>query len=288
MKEDLFCGCGHPQSFHARGVGRCEHGCGCERVNLHRRGVGVELLELLDPGEPPRRAPTYRVRCPACKRTYESKSWARDIVARKSCRRCSDERRRRRKNPDAGASRPKDMPPATSFADRPHGTRLRYVAGCHCDSCREANTAYERLRGKLRRAGQGDPLVAAARVRRHIERLSRAGVGRRTVADIAGVPHSSISELRRGTKKKLRKSTAARILAVGADALTDAKLVPAASTWKLLERLLEEGYTRGAIALRLGMKKPALQLRKDRVTARTRARVERLYQTLMGQSSEAA
>lgn len=274
---DPYCTCGHPQSFHARGVGRCR--CGCEQPKLHRRG-GLEVLELLDPGKPPRVAPTYRVRCPRCRHAYPTKSWLREILRRERCRRCADERRAAAKKGES-ASRPSDLPSAAAFANHPHGTRVRYTAGCRCEPCRGANNAYERMRAKLRRAGEGNPLVSAARVRRHLLRLSAAGVGRRTVVDIAGVPSSTLSAVRSGVKTKLRRATAERILAVGADALTDAKLVPAAATWKLIERMLAEGFTRGDIALRLGMRKPALQMRRDRITARTRARVERLYRELI-------
>lgn len=246
---------------------------------MQLRVGGLEVLELVEPGKSPYVAPTYRVRCPECRKKYATRAWLRDIVVRARCRACSDARRARRKNPDAGKSRPPDLPPATSFADR-HGSRVAYVAGCRCDACREANNEYARLRGKLNRAGQTNRLVEAGRVRRHLLRLSRAGVGTRTISDIAGVPRASIGLLRAGKKTKLREATAKKLLAVTRDALTDGKLVPAGSTWELIARLLRAGFTRGAIALRLGAKRPALQLRKTRVTARTRDRVERLVREI--------
>ena len=132
------------------------------------------------------------------------------------------------------------------------------------------------MRGKLHRAGQGDPLVDAARARHHLERLARKGIGRRTIADIAGVPSSSIAAIKNGSKSHCRLSTQAKILKVGADVVTDATLVDAGPVWKKIAWLLAQGYTRGAIARRLGAKRAALQLRRDLVTARTRARVDRL------------
>jgi Zn ribbon nucleic-acid-binding protein len=282
---DPDCLCGHPQSWHERGIGRCTHACGCVRVRLHRAGQGIEILEVLDAGKPGAVAPTVRVRCPHCRREYATRSWPRDLVQRKGCRACADRQRAARKNPGAGASRPATLPALERFADRPHGARVRYLAGCRCEACREANNAYERMRAKLRRAGQGNALVSSARVRRHLVKLSAAGVGRRTVADLAGVPPSTLAAVRAGTRTHVRRQTEARILAVGVDALTDAKLVPARSTWRLLDKMLAEGFTRGALALRLGKKTPALQVRRDRVTARTRARVERLYRQLCGGES---
>jgi hypothetical protein len=32
----------------------------------------------------------------------------------------------------------------------PHGTRSRYTAGCHCQPCRDANTAYQRAHRRER------------------------------------------------------------------------------------------------------------------------------------------
>lgn len=279
--RSLDCRCGHPQNRHERAVGRCLHGCGCESVNLHPPGRGLAVLEQLDAARTGK-APRYRVRCRSCNREYVTTSFLREIVGRKACRGCSDTRKKRARKAGAGASRPADLPAARSFSDRPHGVRVRYMSGCRCDLCREANNAYERMRGKLRRAGQANPLVRAWRVRRHLLRLSRAGVGRRTVSDVAGVPESTVCALRSGKKTKLRTETARRLLAVSPDVVTDAKLVSAQSTWKLIGRMLEEGFTKGAIALALGMKTRNLRLRRDRVTARTRARVWRLYRELCG------
>lgn len=243
-------------------------------LRLHRSG-GLEVLEQLDVGKPPYVAPTYRVRCPECRRAYPTKAWLRDIVIRVRCRRCHDARRAQRRKPDAGKSRPFDMTSAARFVER-HGERVAYVAGCRCGACREANNAYARLRGKLNRAGDTNRVIEARRVRRHILRLSAAGVGTWTVADIAGVSRASLQAIRSGTKTKLREQTEKRILAVTRDALSDGKLVDARGTRKLIARLMGAGFTKSAIALRLGMTRPALQFRGDRITARTRARVERL------------
>jgi hypothetical protein len=141
------------------------------------------------------------------------------------------------------------------------------------------------MRGKLRRAGQGDPLVDAQRVRTHLHRLSAAGIGYKAVADIAGVSKTNLMKIRGGGKTQLRKSTALRVLAVTKDAAGDATLVDAAPTWKLIGKLLRQGFTKGALALRLGRKRPALQLRRDKITAKTRQRVARLYREIMGEPS---
>lgn len=178
--------------------------------------------------------------------------------------------------------RPGDLPPASELAARhPCGTRAKYAGGCRCNACRRANTDYENARARARARGEWNGLVPAAPVRAHLRRLSAAGVGRRTVADISGVGASAIAELASGRKDQLRAMTAKRILAVTAEALNDSTLVLARPTWVLIRRLLAEGFTLGELAWRLGYKTRALQLRRDRITARNAMRVARFYHQVM-------
>ncbi len=170
------------------------------------------------------------------------------------------------------------------IARLPHGRRARYVSGCRCEECRRANTLYETQRNRARARGDWNGLVDATRGRRHLLRLSRAGVGRRTVCDIAGISRTVYSAIRSGRKLKIRARTARRILTVTRAAMHDAKLLPAAPTLSRIRRLLEEGFTRGEIARRLGSRAriPALQIgRRPRVTARTAMRVQKLWRSIM-------
>lgn len=239
-----------------------------------QRVSGLEVLEQLTAGSSGV-APIFVVRCRPCGRTYETKSFLRQIVVRKSCRPCRDAKRRRRN--DAGKTRPADLPAFEHYASKPHGQRLRYLAGCRCAECREANNAYARLRGKLVRDGQGNPMIDAARARRHLARLSAAGVGRRTVADVAGVAQSIIAKIRAGRKMKIRRATERALLAVSIAAARGGTLVDAAPTWRHVAWLLSEGFTRGEIARRLGHKRAALQIGRARVTRATAAAVQRLW-----------
>jgi len=167
-------------------------------------------------------------------------------------------------------------PVAELAADRPHGHRLRYLAGCKCFHCRRANSDYERGRAAARAAGDWNGIVDAASARRHILALSRRGVGRRMVAAASDVAESVIADIRTKRKLRIRARTERRILAVTPAYMGDAALVPAKRTWERIEWLLDEGFTKGRIALELGRKTRALQLNREWVTARNAAAVEAL------------
>jgi hypothetical protein len=165
-------------------------------------------------------------------------------------------------------------------AERPHGTRLRYLAGCKCFECRRSNSDYERERAKARAAGDWNGFVSADRARAHLMSLSRRGVGKRAVQSASDVALSVLTEIRTGRKQRIRARTERKILAVTPALASDRALVKPGRTAKLIERLVDEGYTKAELARRLGYSTPALQFRPDRMTARNVARVEALYARL--------
>lgn len=171
-------------------------------------------------------------------------------------------------------------PVAQLAAERPHGSRLRYLAGCKCADCRRANTAYERHRLAARKTGDWNGIVDAAEARQHILALSRQGIGRRSVAAASDVAQSIVAEIRAGTRTQIRVRTARRILAVTRAAVADRALVPAARTWRLIDELLEEGFTTAFLARELGYERPVLQFNRKRVTAANQLAVEKLHRRL--------
>lgn len=180
--------------------------------------------------------------------------------------------------------RPPDLPPPEAFADRPHGTRVRYISGCRCAECRRANTQYELARAKARRRGEWNGLVNAAKARRRLFALSAAGVGRRSIAQFSGVSETTLVQIKSGRKTRIRAQTSRRILQCGPGAVADGGLVNATETHRRLAWLLSEGFTRTEIARRLGSKarRPSLQICADKVTRLTADRVERLYRQNYG------
>lgn len=174
--------------------------------------------------------------------------------------------------------RPTDLRAASSFTDRPHGTRLRYISGCKCVPCRAANSRYETARARARFYGDRRGLVSAKRVRTHIEKLSAAGVGYKHVAKVAGMSPTTLWSYKTGKRTKLRAHHAKRILAVKAGQVAAGSRVASGPTLERLHWLREEGFTNAEVARRLGLKRPALQfLNSPTITRRVADRLERLY-----------
>ena len=171
-------------------------------------------------------------------------------------------------------------PVAELARDRPHGDRLRSMAGCRCDACRQANGRYERERQAARKAGDWNGCVPASKARAHLAALSAAGVGRRTVGDVCGVADVVLVEVIAGRKTNIRARTERAILAVTEQAAADRAYIDGASTWRMLDELLADGYSKATLARELGYQRPALQLRRDRVTARNAYEVARMYARL--------
>ncbi len=119
--------------------------------------------------------------------------------------------------------------------------------------------------------------MSAARARRHLFRLSALGIGKRTVADASRVAVSTIQMIRSGERAQIRAATERGILLVDRSCAADKTKVPAGLTWRRLRRLMAEGYPKSRIALMLGMKTPALQIGRERVTVRMAHRVARVY-----------
>jgi hypothetical protein len=101
------------------------------------------------------------------------------------------------------------------------------------------------------------------------------------IAAACDVSLTILASIRSGIRTQIRKRTQDRILGVTRLALSDATLVPSTETWHQIDMLLEEGFTKAELARRLGFERPALQIGKDRILARTAARVDRLFRMLM-------
>lgn len=194
----------------------------------------------------------------------------------------------------AATVKPNRKPATTVFhRTRPDGTRYEVMAracpGTGGHPC-VAGGAWLRGAGPVcrkcvERATVWDGLVPSARARRHLRKLSLAGVGYKAVHDASDVATSTLQEIICGASRQIRASVERRILAVDVAARADRALIPAAPTWALIEDLVARGFTRRWISTELGHDwyAPVLQKRRDLVTARNAAEVERLHRRIVEQ-----
>lgn len=159
--------------------------------------------------------------------------------------------------------------------------RVKRCPGANGKPCVCSEPAWLRGQGPvcgrcLERATVWDGLVSAGRVRQHLRKLSRQGVGYKSVADACDVGHTTLLEIITGKNRRIRALAAKRILAVTEDAVADHAVVSGERLLRLIEKLQEEGFTKAELARRLGYKRPALQFRK-KVLAKTAHRFKQFY-----------
>ncbi len=80
---------------------------------------------------------------------------------------------------------------------------------------------------------------------------------------------------------QIRKETERHILAVSVKDAEGKALIAARPTWKLIERLLNEGFTKRLLAKRLGFDTPKIQLGKIRITAANARKIRQFYDMVM-------
>jgi hypothetical protein len=158
---------------------------------------------------------------------------------------------------------------------------MRYMAGCRCIPCRAANSRYSCWRDAENKAGRRSGIVDAKPARQHIFKLGERGIGYKSVARDARVGKSIVFEIRSGKRQRIRESTERRILAVDDSAARAGTVIAAAPTWRKIEHLLREGFTKRSLAQRLGYRNGSIQFDRDTITARNARKVGALYRTLM-------
>ena len=170
-----------------------------------------------------------------------------------------------------------------------HGTRGRYVSGCRCEPCTEANRLYGRARDRhQRRVAYGieeprpERVIDATEARDYLRWLASVGVGSRVVARRAGLTRTTVREIAIGDRARCLPETAEKILAVGKYDRSSGARVDAADTWRKIDELLARGWTRKAIAQRIVSPTAVqLQIGRDEVRASTAEKVAALYAEVM-------
>lgn len=142
-------------------------------------------------------------------------------------------------------SRPSDLRPVEELAkDRPHGHKMRYMAGCRCALCRRGNTDYARKLEIAKRTFGPNINVPAEPVREHLMMLREFGIGYKTVGKRAGVGKTGLHKIIKRTKLSMRRRNALRVLAIEPTLENAGKTlrIPAEPTVAKLRQLLRWGY----------------------------------------------
>lgn len=168
------------------------------------------------------------------------------------------------------------------IGDARHGTRTGYVKGCRCGKCTDANLQAHREREARARAG--DPstdLVPAARACGHLRILDGQGASQKALARAADLNVKTVVELLDGARTRIRPETEATILTLTLDRVTAAARpgtsVPAGPTWKLVDDLVDRGWTKSWIARELGRTIQNFTRRGAQVTAATETQIADLH-----------
>lgn len=172
-----------------------------------------------------------------------------------------------------------------------HGIRATYVKGCRCEDCRLANRTYQSKLNRRNAAiawGTVEPdLIDSSEVRAHIAILRASGVGRRQIAAASGVSQTVIMRLiglnTDRPANRIRRSTAAKILAVQPGQVAPGGMVPSLGTRRRIQALIRIGWSQYALAEKLGTTNAHIGLllrRQERVLGRTADQVKDLYHQL--------
>jgi hypothetical protein len=163
--------------------------------------------------------------------------------------------------------RPSDLPSAQQLAsNKPHGHKMRYMAGCRCSKCRAGNALYEAKMQKDRELYGPNDLVPVDRARAFMQDMRKLGIGFKTIADRQDVARTVCGEViwpGKSGRRYIRRRTEKKILAYRPtlDTLPQIVIVPAAETVAKIQQLIRWGIPKALINQHglLG-KTPALQI----------------------------
>ena len=147
---------------------------------------------------------------------------------------------------------------------REHGLTRYKKERCRCDTCTEAQRTQSRREYERRITGQ-HARIDALYTRRHLQKLSRAGVGAKRIEQLAGVGHTAQWLIRTGKRTRVMRETEKAILSLNPTdptLLANGTFVDATPLHRAVERLVNEyGWTKTAINRQiLGAKSDGIQI----------------------------
>ena len=155
-----------------------------------------------------------------------------------------------------------------------HGDRARYVAGCRCDLCRQANRAYLDDY-KAARKIEGRQTVPAHGVVEHLAKLRSSGVELTAIARMSGCSVHHLRAVGRGEYARVTRRLHDGVLSIQPGDYSENSRVPVAEAHKLVAEIRARGVQVQTIAHALGYKYHHLSFagRSTYVTKRTYRRL---------------
>lgn len=170
-----------------------------------------------------------------------------------------------------------------------HGTRASYsLDGCRCGDCQTARKRYDRHRSKW--VGEFptvlSPRVNAEPVRQHLQTLMAEGMGPKRISAVSGISHGAVSKLLYGDyngrppSKTITRKNADTLLGLELD-LADGARVNGREATAIVTELVARGWTKRAIAARIGDNPNPNGLQIGRTSTVLAGTVRRLRQLLL-------
>lgn len=172
------------------------------------------------------------------------------------------------------------------LADCGRASNGRYVAGCRCDACKAARSAYERGRARNRAYGRPTEFVDAEPVRAKVRQLQSQGYTYAEMERLAGVPRSTLHGLmcrhwRTGRPvKRCRRELKDRLCSIkGQRRLSQAQRVDASWMAEQLRSYRSHGVSAAEMARRIGCDRKVVDALLH--GKRGRVRAETLYKFML-------
>lgn len=159
-----------------------------------------------------------------------------------------------------------------------HGTRVRYVAGCRCQSCIDASTRYCRQRYLARAKGQSNGWVSPHKAQLRLLELAKLGIGLHRAAELAHISVSTAQRIRSGQANAIRARVDRAIQQIP-PSLAKGQRVNSYQTKRLVRCLEKEGFTKAALASKLGLRGKRLTFH-PKVTVRNALKVRALWEQI--------
>jgi lambda repressor-like predicted transcriptional regulator len=155
-----------------------------------------------------------------------------------------------------------------------HGSRARYVAGCHCDLCRAANRAYLNDY-KVARKVEGRQTVPSYGVVAHLAALRASGVELTAIARMSGCSPHHLRAVGRGEVPRVTRRLHDGVMSIQPGDYSENARVPVAEALKLVAEIRAAGIQTKTIARALGYRYHHLSFanRSTYVTQRTYRRL---------------